>query len=185
MTSSTTTNDSRSTSARTTSTDAASSAKQQFLDAYAREHATTLKVLAAFPADQQDFKPHPTSNTALDLAWTFVVEQKLCSEALQGPLNFGAGFGKPPATLAECVAAFQAEHDKVVHQVERASDEDLAQPVTFPSGPGTMADQPRLGLLWFMLLDQIHHRGQLSVYLRMTGGKVPSIYGPSKDEPWF
>jgi uncharacterized damage-inducible protein DinB len=35
-----------------------------------------------------------------------------------------------------------------------------------------------------MLHDQIHHRGQFSVYLRMVGGKVPSIYGPSGDEPW-
>jgi len=38
--------------------------------------------------------------------------------------------------------------------------------------------------MWFMLLDSIHHRGQLSVYVRMAGGKVPSIYGPSADEPW-
>jgi len=38
--------------------------------------------------------------------------------------------------------------------------------------------------LWFLLCDQIHHRGQLSVYLRMADGKVPSIYGPSGDEPW-
>jgi uncharacterized damage-inducible protein DinB len=35
------------------------------------------------------------------------------------------------------------------------------------------------------LHDQIHHRGQLTVHLRMAGGRVPSIYGPSKDEPWF
>ena len=39
-------------------------------------------------------------------------------------------------------------------------------------------------LVWGMLHDQIHHRGQLSVYLRIVGGKVPSIYGPSADEPW-
>jgi uncharacterized damage-inducible protein DinB len=38
---------------------------------------------------------------------------------------------------------------------------------------------------WFVLHDQIHHRGQLSVYVRMAGGKVPSIYGPSHDEPWM
>jgi uncharacterized damage-inducible protein DinB len=44
---------------------------------------------------------------------------------------------------------------------------------------------PKIDFLWFLLCDQIHHRGQLSVYLRMAGGKVPSIYGPSGDEPWF
>jgi uncharacterized damage-inducible protein DinB len=47
-----------------------------------------------------------------------------------------------------------------------------------------MADVRVIDILWFMLMDSIHHRGQLSVYVRMTGGKVPSIYGPSGDEPW-
>jgi uncharacterized damage-inducible protein DinB len=47
-----------------------------------------------------------------------------------------------------------------------------------------MADVRKLDFLWLMLTDQIHHRGQLSVYARMAGGKVPSIYGPSFDEPW-
>jgi uncharacterized damage-inducible protein DinB len=47
-----------------------------------------------------------------------------------------------------------------------------------------MGDIPVYAFLWAMLADQIHHRGQLSVYLRMAGGKVPSIYGPSADEPW-
>ena len=46
------------------------------------------------------------------------------------------------------------------------------------------SDLRRLDVLWFLLNDQIHHRGQFSVYLRMAGAKVPSIYGPSKDEPW-
>jgi uncharacterized damage-inducible protein DinB len=47
-----------------------------------------------------------------------------------------------------------------------------------------MGDVRRQDFLWMMLNDMIHHRGQFSVYLRMAGGKVPSIYGPSKDEPW-
>jgi uncharacterized damage-inducible protein DinB len=51
-------------------------------------------------------------------------------------------------------------------------------------GPGQVADVPVADMLWIMLLDAVHHRGQLSVYLRMAGGKVPSIYGPSADEPW-
>jgi uncharacterized damage-inducible protein DinB len=172
------------TESRPTSTKLPLSPKKQFLDAYQREHGTTMKILKAFPADQQDFKPHPTSNSALQLAWTFAIEQMLCSEALKGPLNFGAGFPKSPPTMAEAIAAFEANYKKVLQQVENASDEDLAQPVAFPTGPGQMGEQPRIGLLWFMLMDQIHHRGQLSVYLRMVGGKVPSIYGPSKDEPW-
>jgi uncharacterized damage-inducible protein DinB len=47
-----------------------------------------------------------------------------------------------------------------------------------------MGEISRINWVWFLLHDQIHHRGQLSVYLRMADGKVPAIYGPSGDEPW-
>jgi uncharacterized damage-inducible protein DinB len=60
----------------------------------------------------------------------------------------------------------------------------LLETVPFFTGPKQMGNVRVIDILWFMLLDSIHHRGQLSVYVRMTGGKVPSIYGPSGDEPW-
>jgi uncharacterized damage-inducible protein DinB len=47
-----------------------------------------------------------------------------------------------------------------------------------------MAEVRRADMLWLMLNDSIHHRGQFSIYLRLVGAKVPSIYGPSGDEPW-
>jgi len=51
-------------------------------------------------------------------------------------------------------------------------------------GAGEFAKVRRGDILWMALHDMIHHRGQLSVYIRIAGGKVPSIYGPSADEPW-
>ena len=48
-----------------------------------------------------------------------------------------------------------------------------------------MGNFPVAEFLWFMLMDSVHQHGQLSVYVRCAGGKVPSIYGPSADEPWF
>src|SRR5438132_11205433 len=54
----------------------------------------------------------------------------------------------------------------------------------FPPKNMPPGDVRRLDFFWFLLMDMVHHRGQLSVYLRMAGGKVPSIYGPSADEPW-
>ena len=65
-----------------------------------------------------------------------------------------------------------------------ASVAELAQTVKFFTAPKTMGDWRRLDFAWFLLHDEIHHRGQLSVYVRAAGGKVPSIYGPSGDEPW-
>jgi uncharacterized damage-inducible protein DinB len=64
-----------------------------------------------------------------------------------------------------------------------AEDSRLDTTVQFPTGPGKLGDVPVLQFLWFLLFDHIHHRGQLSLYLRMVG-KVPAIHGPSGDEPW-
>ena len=69
--------------------------------------------------------------------------------------------------------------------IRRTPEEELFETVRFFTGPQTMGDISRLDWIWFLLHDEIHHRGQFSVYLRMAGGKVPSIYGPSSDEPWF
>jgi uncharacterized damage-inducible protein DinB len=159
--------------------------KEQFLKAYKDESATTRKIMHAFPADQAEFKPHERSNSALKLMWTFVVEQNVVDAALNGPLNLtGQKFPPPPATIAEVIAAYEKAVKGVEHSLARVPDSRLHETVTFFTGPKQMGDVPVLDLMWFMLMDSIHHRGQLSVYVRMAGGKVPSIYGPSADEPW-
>ena len=69
--------------------------------------------------------------------------------------------------------------------IRNATEEELRETVTFFVGPKQMGQYVRLDWCWFLLHDEIHHRGQFSVYLRMADGKVPSIYGPSADEPWM
>jgi uncharacterized damage-inducible protein DinB len=159
--------------------------KQQFIDALKREHATTKKVIDAFPSDQPDFKPHPRSNSAKQLLWTFAIEERLILLALKNELKLGGGFPKAPETWDECYDAFLQTHSELLHELESAKDDDFAGTVKFFTGPGTMGDYPKSEFMGFMLGDQIHHRGQMSVYIRMAGGKVPSIYGPSADEPWM
>jgi uncharacterized damage-inducible protein DinB len=70
-------------------------------------------------------------------------------------------------------------------ELGKPENQDLDGTVVFMVGPRQKGDVPLADFVEFMLGDQIHHRGQLSVYLRMAGGKVPSIYGPSADEPWM
>jgi uncharacterized damage-inducible protein DinB len=159
--------------------------KQQFTDVYTKEHATTVKVLNAFPNDQASFKPHDRSNSALQLAWTFVIENRLAEAALRGPLRFDGEFPPPPATFAEVVAAYQATAKEFLAALEKTPDSRLRETIEFFTGPKQMADVPVSEVLWLMLMDSVHHRGQFSVYLRMVGGKVPSIYGPTADEPWM
>jgi uncharacterized damage-inducible protein DinB len=158
--------------------------KQQFLDQFKAEHATTMKVLRAYPPDQADFRPHPRSQSARELAWTFVVEQTIISRSLAGPLKLGAGMPKPPEEFQAIIEQFDREYHDLVAQIEKTPDSRFEETVKFFSGPGQLADFAVLSMCWFMLCDQIHHRGQYSVYLRMAGGKVPAIYGPSADEPW-
>jgi uncharacterized damage-inducible protein DinB len=161
------------------------SPRQEFLDTLQREHETTRRVIEAFPAEQSEFKPHPRSNSARQLVWTFAVEEALMLLALKDQLKLGGGFPKAPDSWDEVVGGFKQNHAAMVAALKEAADADLGGTVKFFSGPKTMADYPKAEFLWFMLCDQIHHRGQLSVYLRMAGGKVPSIYGPSADEPWM
>jgi len=157
--------------------------KQQFLDAFDMEHATTVRVLRAYPSDKLDLQPHAKCKTARDLAWVFVSEQGMTEKALTTGLDWSKP--KAPNSVQEIVAALEASHTRVADLVRAMPDEQLFDTITFPVAPKTMGDVPRMQFLWMLLCDQIHHRGQFSIYLRMADGKVPSIYGPTADEPWM
>lgn len=161
------------------------SARARFLRNYERETATTLRVMHAYPADKTDFRPHERSNNALHLGWNFVVEQGMLLKALRGEDLFGGGYGKPPADWQSIMDAFKQQRAEVVAELRKPENQELDGSVVFMIAPRQKGEVPLADFVEFMLGDQIHHRGQLSVYLRMTGGKVPSIYGPTADEPWM
>lgn len=161
------------------------SARQQFRAFYEREHATTAKVLRAFPAAQAQFKPSERSNSAQSLAWTFVAEERMLRNALVGKEILGSGVAaNPPTRWDDVLAAFDEVHQEVRAALETPGGEHLDGRVPFFTGPKQMGEYSTRDFAYFMIHDQIHHRGQMSVYLRMVGAKVPSIYGPSADEPW-
>jgi uncharacterized damage-inducible protein DinB len=161
---------------------------REFLAVYEREHATTMRVLRAYPVDKLDLRPHPMCKTARELAWVFVLERGL------GVMIYNDAFAnEPPAGEAppapddweELLAALEKAHVDFAELIAAASNDDLQQIVHFFTGPQTLGEMRRIDNLWFLLHDQIHHRGQFSIYLRMAGGRVPSIYGPTADEPWM
>jgi len=159
--------------------------KQEFRAFYEREHATTRRVLGAFPVEQAHFRPHERSNTAQSLAWTFVAEERMLLLALQGKPVLGSGVGmNPPESWDAILAELDRVHDEVLAALDAMPGAEIAGTVRFFVAPKQMGDLPARDFAYFMIHDQIHHRGQMSVYLRMAGGKVPSIYGPSADEPW-
>jgi uncharacterized damage-inducible protein DinB len=163
------------------------SRKQLFLDAFEREHERTMRVLRAYPNDQSDFRPHERSRSAREVAWPLVLgQERLMVKALTAGFDW-SGPQEPlppmPATIGEIADAAEHAHRKAVDAFVAADDSRLDGTVQFFVGPKTLGDYPILEFLYFLLFDHVHHRGQLSVYLRIVG-EVPAIYGPSGDEPW-
>lgn len=145
----------------------------------------TLRVLRAYPESESELKPHPVAKNARELAWILASVPKFASAAVVGQLDLAGGFPEAPERFQDVIATLEGARGEFLDTLREASEEQLGGSVTFPTGPGEMGDWPRLDFLEFLLHDHIHHRGQFSVYLRMSEAKVPSIYGPSADEPWF
>jgi uncharacterized damage-inducible protein DinB len=164
--------------------EAAMTEKEMFLNNWDREHKITLKVLKAFPTDKADLKPAERSRTAKELAWVFVAEQSVMADGVvKGQIDFG-GMPAPPALFTGVVSKFESDFPAILDRVRKMSDADYNSMMAFPTGPKQMGQFRKADILWMAVQDMIHHRGQFSVYLRMAGGRVPSIYGPSADEPW-
>ena len=164
---------------------AVQSPKEQYLTVYEQEFQTTLKVLRAYPKDQLDLKPAPILKSARELAWIFVIENGVSETLLlTGDLSQLKGAPPPPDTMEEIIGALEATHAKVAQIVRDLPEEKLLETTRWLVGPKVMGDVPKIQFLWMMLMDSIHHRGQLTIYTRIAGGIVPSIYGPTYEEPW-
>lgn len=163
------------------------SEKDMFLNTWQREFVTTMKILRQLPADKADFKPAADkTRTAKDLAGVFIAEMNVVDGVVKGQIDFGntSGF-KPPASYADVLNTLESKQKEMVNKVKALSEQDWNSSMAFPVGPKQMGQVRKGDILWTMVMDSVHHRGQFSVYLRLVGAKVPSIYGPSADEPWM
>jgi uncharacterized damage-inducible protein DinB len=141
-------------------------------------------VLKAYPENKLDLKPNEKLRTAKELIWTIVKSDSIMSDLIGGKLNFEKMQTPPPATLREILSTYEKNHGDTATKLRSTPEDDFNKTVQFMVAPKQMSDQRRGDVLWFVLMDGIHHRGQLSVYARIAGAKVPSIYGPTADEPW-
>lgn len=154
---------------------------EYLLGAYEMEIPATLRVLKAVPDDQGGYAPDPTSMNALTLAW-HIAEGELYFLRSIASMKFEKGSpGIPPEIQkpSDVVARYEAQRPEAVARVRSMSGEDLATVIDVLG----VFQAPVVHLVGFMTHHSIHHRGQLSAYLRPMGAKVPSIYGPSADEP--
>ena len=159
--------------------------KQQFADVWAKENATTRRVLASVPREQGEARPIPNMPSVRELAFVFSKGQSSIANALTGRWEWPGRVPPMPETWDDVLSAFDATTTMVRDAIATAPLSRLDQTIEFFVGPKRTSNIPVAELIWFMLLDSIHHRGQLSVFLRAMHAKVPSIYGPSADEPWL
>ncbi len=154
-----------------------------FIKRLESETPAMLRVFRALPADKLEYRPHPRSRSAGELVAVLVAEAACCVEmCAKGEINW---VEPKPATSPEQSATdyerFQKEFVEHLRKVDEATWDNKKIPMLM--GGQKVHEGTLSGMSWEMLFDAVHHRGQLSVYIRPMGGKVPSIYGPSADDP--
>lgn len=161
------------------------SAQDTFRKIWNSEFCTTVSVFRSFRPEHLDLKPHERSRSVRDLAWQCVIDERVMGtilEKTEHDLRNASPAQPPPETMEEIVSAYSNAHEFAAQKLGSLTEDQFGRTVTSILKFGEWkAPQPEV--LWSNLLDQVHHRGQLTVYLREAGGKVPSIYGPSGDEP--
>jgi uncharacterized damage-inducible protein DinB len=152
------------------------------IDRRKAEVPTFVRVLKAVPQERSDYRPDPKSRTAAELAWYIAAEES----ALVSLLDKGTIEWKdqpPPATVAETVAAYERAAAAVDERLARLDDAGWEGNARFVLAGAPAWESTISEMMWGFLFDTIHHRGQLSTYLRPMGSKVPPIYGPTADDP--
>jgi len=155
--------------------------RDSILQGLSRELETTKKVIAAIPDDQRDYRPDPKARTAWDLAWHLAsCDVQMTDEIADQKFNMEPRFKEEPKTVADLVNWYDSHMKRAIARVNAMNPDQLCTPVDFLGA----FNFPAVFYLTFVNNHSIHHRGQLAVYLRPMGSKVPSIYGGSADEPW-
>ncbi len=146
------------------------------------ERPAFLRVLKAIPAERRDYRPDPKSRTAMELAWMLASEEAgMVSLLEKGEVAWTET--PPPARSEDIVALFERSADEVDRRLKGFDATRWSgQKARFLMGGAPVWEDTLEQMAWGFLFDAIHHRGQLSTYLRPMGGKVPAIYGPSADD---
>jgi uncharacterized damage-inducible protein DinB len=158
-----------------------------FLDSFLQEFDAEMKatrtLLERLPADRLSWKPHPKSRTLGELA-THVTELPRWGLRIQKE-EFAVGSEKAPAmnTAAEFLGRFDDNVRESRAAIEGLSDEELAREFDVTRGGRLFFKLKKRSMLRRILANHlIHHRGQLTVYLRLNDVPLPPVYGPTADE---
>jgi len=155
--------------------------REFFIERWEAELAAFGKVLRAVPEKQLAYRPHERSTAAGALAWQLAEEQRQMSELLDTG-QVSADPRPHPAKVSDIVAAWDKATSELRTRLKSARDQKWSGPAKLLMGGKAVWEDTVQNMFWGYLFDMVHHRGQLSAYLRPMGGKVPAIYGPSADD---
>ena len=150
--------------------------KTLFMNFWNNESKTTRNVLARIP-EGSDYRPDPKSRTAQEIAWQIVCEEKMIIEALE---DGKAEWAPPPmpAAMKDVLRTYEQQSARMAARWQALPPERWDGALEFFG-----SQRPASPMAWSFLFDIVHHRGQITTYLRPMGSTVPQIYGPSGDEP--
>lgn len=155
--------------------------KEFFARTITSESSKFARVFAALPEDKLEYRPHEKSRSAMELAGVIAAEIEAMAQMLKKKsVNLkAAGAPKTPADAARVSATSLKELQETTPHL---TDSEWREEIKMTIDGKNEWKSTRGSMLWGFLLDLIHHRGQLSTYIRPMGGKVPAIYGPSADD---
>jgi uncharacterized damage-inducible protein DinB len=152
------------------------------LPSITKEWETTKKILRALNADHMEYRPDGKARSAAELAWHIVSADIWFLKGItKGEFSMDDE-GRPEEVkeVEGMIAWYEAAAPPLLEELQSMDGEALAKPISFFG----LFEHPAVAYLPLQQHHSIHHRGQLSTYLRPMGGKVPAIYGGSADEPF-
>jgi uncharacterized damage-inducible protein DinB len=155
--------------------------KEFFKQCLQNEMEATINTIKALNNDKLDYRPHPTNRSAFEIAehiiahaydFNVILTETSCDECLVMPFN----------TVAEGAQILEQHWKKAIATVDTLDENSFnTVNVELLVAGKPLLTIPRNAMLWFFLFDVVHHRGQLSTYIRPMGGKNPAVYGYSYD----
>jgi uncharacterized damage-inducible protein DinB len=155
--------------------------REYYKQCFESEKPTFVKVMKAVPSDKAGYKPHERSTSAGDLVWLLATElHDACELIDRGEVNY---VYKPAPGVADSIAEYERNATALEGRLAAVTDAKWESKARLMMDGKVMWEATLGDMLFGFLFDAVHHRGQLSSYLRPMGAKVPSIYGPSGDDP--
>lgn len=157
--------------------------KKQFIE----EGNTTRKMLSIVPGDQFDYKPHPKSMNMKRLA-THIADLPgwIYMTFTTDEIDFSKPYEQPQINNnADLMAYFEKRYSDGLTTLVPENESALKKPWTLRNGDKIYSSDPKIDIVRMSLSQQIHHRAQLGVYLRLLNIPIPGSYGPSADENNF